>query len=107
MDFIEALPSAEGKSVIWVIVDRMTKYSHFLALKHPYTAEGLAEVYLNQVYKLHGFPETIVSDRDVVFQSAFWKTLFKLSGVQLHMAQLITHKLMGKVRELTSAWKLI
>lgn len=86
MDFIEALPNAEGKSVIWVIVDRMTKYSHFISLKHPYSAEGLAEIYLNQVYKLHGFPELIVSDRDVVFQSTFWKTLFKLSRVQLHMS---------------------
>lgn len=47
MDFIEALPNSEGKSVIWVIVNRMTKYSHFIALKHPYTTESLAEIYLN------------------------------------------------------------
>lgn len=86
MDFVEALPNSEGKSVIWVIVDRMTKYSHFIPLSHPYTAEGLAEIYLNQIYKPHGFPEIIVSDRDVVFQSTFWKTLFKLAGVQLHMS---------------------
>lgn len=71
MDFIEALPNSEGKSVIWVIVDRMTKYRHFISLSHPYTAEGLAEIYLSQIYKLHGLPEIIVSDRDVVFQSTF------------------------------------
>lgn len=86
MDFIEALPNSGGRSVIWVIVDRMTKYSHFIALKHPYNAEGLAEIYLNHIHKLHGFPEIIISDRDVVFQSAFWKSLFKLAGVELHMS---------------------
>lgn len=67
MDFIEALPNSEDKSIIWVIVDRMTKYNHFIALKHPYNVEGLASTYLNSIYKLHGFPEIIVSDRDVVF----------------------------------------
>lgn len=86
MDFIEVLPNSEGKSVIWVIVNIMTKYSHFFALKHPYTAESLAKIYLNQVYKLHGFPEFIISDRDVVFQSVFCKSLFKLAGVQLQMS---------------------
>lgn len=67
MDFIEALPNSEGRSVIWVVVDRITKYSHFIALKHPYTAENLTEIYYNQIHKLPGFPEVIVSDRDVVF----------------------------------------
>lgn len=46
MDFIEALPNSEGKSVIWVIVDILTKYSHFIPLKHPYTIESLAEISL-------------------------------------------------------------
>lgn len=55
-------------------------------MKHPYTAESLADIYYNQVHKLHGFPEVIVSDRDVAFQSLFWKTLFKLAKVQLHMS---------------------
>lgn len=54
--FIEVLPNVKGKSVIWVIVDKMTKFSHFISFKHPYPAESLAEVYLNQIYKLHGFP---------------------------------------------------
>lgn len=81
MDFIEALPNAEAKSVIWVIVDRMTKYNYFNALKHPYTAESLAEIYLSQIYKRCGFPEVIISDRDVAFQSAFWKFLFKQAEV--------------------------
>lgn len=71
MDLIEALPNVEEKSAIWVIVDRMTKYSHFIALKHPYAAESLPKLYLNHVYKLHGFPKSIFSDRDVAFQSAF------------------------------------
>lgn len=71
MDFIEGLPNSQGKTVIWVIIDRFTKYGHFLALQHPYTAEGLATLYMNHIHKLHGSPESIISDRDVVFQSEF------------------------------------
>lgn len=55
MDFIEALPNTEGKRVIWVIVDRMTKYSHFIAPKHPYTTESPTEIYLNHITSFMAF----------------------------------------------------
>lgn len=62
MDFIEGLPHSNGSSVILVVVDRFTKYGHFLALSHPYTAQSVAKVFLDMVYRLHGKPVSIVTD---------------------------------------------
>lgn len=58
----------------------------FLPVKHPYTAQSIAKLLLNHVIKLHGFPKTIVSDRDKIFLSRFWKELFKLHGTHLLMS---------------------
>ncbi|KAJ6959486.1 hypothetical protein NC653_037738 [Populus alba x Populus x berolinensis] len=84
MDFIEGSPKSDGKEVILVVVDRFSKYTHLMALSHPYTAMTVAKVFMEQVYKLHGMPATIVSDRDSIFLSQFWKELFKQQGVSLH-----------------------
>ncbi|KAK4407690.1 Transposon Ty3-G Gag-Pol polyprotein [Sesamum angolense] len=83
MDFIEGLPKSEGKDCILVIVDCLTKYSHFLSLTHPFTAEGVAKVFMDHIHKLHGLPISIVTDRDKVFTSSFWKEFFKLLGTTL------------------------
>ena len=84
MDFIDGLPKAVGHEVIFVVVDRLSKYAHFLAIKHPYTAKTLAAVFVKEVVKLHGYPRSIVSDRDRVFISNFWNELFRLAGTKLH-----------------------
>ncbi|CAN0860162.1 Transposon Tf2-6 polyprotein [Linum grandiflorum] len=84
MDFIDGLPKTGGKDVILVVIDRFTKYGHFIALTHPYTAVSVSQSFMEGVFKLHGMPETIVTDRDVVFTSTFWKELFKLQGTKLH-----------------------
>lgn len=83
MDFVEALPKVSGKTVILVVVDRFSKYAHFIALSHPYTAVSVAEAFFRDIVRLHGIPETIVSDRDKVFRSIFWRELFKLLGTNL------------------------
>ena len=70
MDFIEGLPSSNGYSAIMVIVDRLTKYAHFVALKRPFTAIIVAKAFVANVVRLHGVPTSIVSDQDKVFLSS-------------------------------------
>jgi hypothetical protein len=83
MDFIEGLPPSHGYTVILVVIDRFSKYGHFLPLSHPYTASTFAHLFLSQIFKLHGMPQTIVSDRDPLFTSSFWRELFHLQGISL------------------------
>jgi len=86
MDFIDGLPKSQGKSCVMVVVDKFTKYIHFLALAHPFTAISIAKVFFDNIYKLHGLPDSIVSDRDKIFTSTFWQELFKLTQVSLRMS---------------------
>uniref|UniRef100_A0A0A9C7A3 Integrase catalytic domain-containing protein n=1 Tax=Arundo donax TaxID=35708 RepID=A0A0A9C7A3_ARUDO len=79
MDFIEGLPHSGNANCILVVVDKFTKYAHFLPLLHPFTAATVAHTYLHHVYKLHELPLSIVSDRDRIFTSSFWKELFKMA----------------------------
>ncbi|GKB97903.1 transposon ty3-G gag-pol polyprotein [Tanacetum coccineum] len=83
MDFIEGLPPSNGFTTIMVVVDRLSKYAHFVLIRHPFTAATIAKEFVSHVVKLHGIPSTIVSDRDKVFISSFWQALFKLQGTAL------------------------
>ncbi|GKC55888.1 reverse transcriptase, partial [Tanacetum coccineum] len=85
MDFIKSLTSSHGKTVIMVVVDRLSKYAHFVPMAHPFKAAQVAQLFLDTIYKLHGLPHTITSDRDKVFISHFWKELFKKLGVTLQL----------------------
>jgi hypothetical protein len=84
MDFIDGLPSSGGKTVILVVVDRLTRYAHFIPLSHPYTAQSVAQAFVNGVFRLHGMPASIISDRDPIFLSNFWEAFFALQGTKLH-----------------------
>lgn len=86
LDFIEGLPKSSRFDTILVIVDKFTKYGHFIPLAHPYTAMTVAQVFVEHVYKLHGLPKIIISDRDKVFTSNFWQQLFKITDTTLNMS---------------------
>jgi hypothetical protein len=86
MNFVEGFPKSGGKSVILTVVDRFSKYNHFIALSHPYTAISVARAFVDNIVRLHGIPCSIVSDRDPIFTSTFWTKLFCLTGTQLRMS---------------------
>lgn len=83
MDFITNLPLSNNKTIIWIVVDRLSKFAHFIALPTIVTITSLAQTFLNEIDRLHGTPKTIVSDRDRVFISKFWRELFKQIGTNL------------------------
>lgn len=83
MDFVEGLPKSGRKDTILVVVDRLTKYAHFIPLKHSFTASIVAEEFAKEIVRLHRFPESIISDRDKVFMSHFWRELFRLHNTTL------------------------
>ncbi|KAK9913983.1 hypothetical protein M0R45_037782 [Rubus argutus] len=83
MDFIDGLPISQGKNAILVVVDRLSKYGHFVAVTHPYNAASIADTFMREIFRLHGMPRSIVSDRDPIFISHFWKAFHQLQGTQL------------------------
>ncbi|KAK1681233.1 hypothetical protein QYE76_042081 [Lolium multiflorum] len=81
MDFITGLPkSIKGNDSIWVVVDRLTKVAHFIAVKTTYQGPKLAELYISRIVALHGTPKSIVSDRGSQFTSRFWQKVHEGLG---------------------------
>ena len=84
MDFVVGLPrTRSGRDAVWVIVDRLTKSAHFLAINMSFSLDQLAKIYVNEVVSRHGVPMPIVSDRDPRFTSRFWKQLQRALGTKL------------------------
>lgn len=86
IDFIDDLPLSNHFSVIFRVVDISTKFSHFFPLSHPYSASQVAEIFFTGVFRLHGLPKSIISDRDAMFTSIFWRELFTRQGTKLAMS---------------------
>ena len=87
MDFVTGLPNTpQGNDSIWVVVDRLTKLIHLEPCKKSITAEETAMLYQKAVFKHHGVPQSIVSDRDVKFVSGFWRSVNKLMATKMKMS---------------------
>ncbi|GJW79055.1 putative reverse transcriptase domain-containing protein [Tanacetum coccineum] len=87
MDFITKLPkTTNGYDTIWVIVDRLTKYAHFLPMRETDPMEKLMKLYIKEVVTRHGVPVSIISDRDGRFTTLFWTALHKALGTRLDMS---------------------
>lgn len=86
MDFITGILKSKGFDTILVVVDRLSKYNHFLPLSHPFSTSTVAAIFSKEIIQLHGMPRSIVSNRDSLFLSSFWTELFKISKTLLHMS---------------------
>ena len=81
MDIVSSFPRTQKKhDSIWVIVDRLTKFAHFLPVQMDYSMDRLAELYVNEIVRLHGIPLSIASSHDPQFTLRFWKELQSFLG---------------------------
>ncbi|KAA3466339.1 DNA/RNA polymerases superfamily protein [Gossypium australe] len=87
MDFVSGLPlSPKKKDAICVVVDRLTKYAHFIRIRTDYSLDRLAKLYISEIVRLHGVPLSVISDRDPRFTSRFWKKLQETLGTKLNFS---------------------
>ena len=87
MDFVTYLPRTQQKhDAVWVIVDRLTKSEHFLAVWMTFTLERFCRLYIREIVQLHGVLVSIVSDRDPRFTAHVWKSFQKAMGTRLTMS---------------------
>ena len=87
MDFVTGLPRTQRQyDAIWVIVDQLTKSAHFMPVNIEDSLEKLAQLYVDEIVRLHGVPVSIVSDRDPRFTSNFWPSLQASLGTRLHFS---------------------
>jgi hypothetical protein len=84
IDFIVGLPlTTRKKDSIWVIVDGLTKTAYFIAVHTTYSVQQYAEIYMDQIVRMHGIPKTIISDRGTQFVARFWEKLHECLGTKL------------------------
>ena len=107
MDFIEELPRSGGKSTILIVVNRLSKFAHFIALSHPFTAKTAVATFIDQICKLYGMAKTIVSVRDALFTSLFGENSGTYRGLNSNSVLPIIHNLMARLRWSIGPLKLI
>lgn len=104
MDFIEGLPKSHGQDVILVVVDRLTKFVHFFPLHHPFTVATVFAIFMKGVFKLHGMPKSIVSDRGAISLLPSRESCLDYRALNWQCLPLTIHKQMAKPRLLIEAW---
>jgi transposase InsO family protein len=86
MDFITGLPWSDGFNSVWVVVDRLSKMRHFVPCRDTCTAEELATLFLDNIYRFHGLPKSVISDRGPQFIAAFWKAICIRLGIDRRLS---------------------
>lgn len=101
IDFITQLPvTKKGHDSIFVVVDRLTKMAHFIAHKMTDNAKAIAQLYIDNVFKLHGLPKEIISDRDSRFTSKFWSSLMETLNIKKNMSTAFHPQTNGQVERI-------
>ena len=83
MDFIVKLPISHGFDSIWVVCDRMTRAAHFVPIQESMDAPELSRLFMDRIFRYHGFPQAIVSDRGSIFVSSFFTQVMKICGTKM------------------------
>ena len=87
MDFITGLPKKKKQNnSILVVINKLSKEAHFILMKSTYKAVNIADIFLKEIFRLHGIPKVIISDRDVKFIGNFWRSLFSRLELQLNFS---------------------
>ena len=82
-----------------VVVDRLSKKTHFILVQSTYKTVQIVDIFMREIFKLHGIPKTVISNIDVKFTSAFWKTLFTCLGTQINFSTAYHPQTDGKTEQ--------
>ncbi|QRV73872.1 Retrotransposable element Tf2 protein [Ceratobasidium sp. AG-Ba] len=102
-DFIVKLPESQGMDSILVVIDRFSRQAHFIPCLESTNAEGVADLFIKEVWKLHGLPKTTVSDRGATFNSQFLKALYTKLGINPKFSTAF-HPETDGITERTNQW---
>lgn len=105
VEFIIGLPKLGNKLVIMVVFDRLSKYTHFFSLRHPFTTTLVAQVFMDKIFKLHGMLTYIVFDQGPTFTRKFLQELFNLYGMQLQMSTTYHPSTNGQTEGVKNVWR--
>ena len=103
IDFVVGLPESEGYNAIWVVVDRLSKQRHFVPCSASIDAAGLANLFIRHVFRLHGLPDSITSDRGPQFASHFWTHLCHCLGIQPRLSTAFHPETDGQTERINAA----
>ena len=97
MDFITGFPKSKKKNdSIFVFIDKLSKVAHFIPMKSTYKAVNITDIFLKEIFRLHGIPKVIISNRDVNFKGKFWRYLFSGLETQLNFSTAYHQHMDGK-----------
>ena len=107
MDFITCLLASRGKTTVMVVVDKLSKYGHFIGLPAKITSENVAAAFIAEIIHLHSIPATVITDRDPKFMHCVWQEVSRLQGTEPATSTASILKQMGKLKLSTTVLRCI